>query len=113
MAKFRLLSAHYLEGDILLNGDKENEHLGDEKGAVVGDGTPYKVKWPTLEMAALDEEAEVMLEKERERLAKNDASMNPVDEMSLEDAWEKDYVPGSNKRRRDPLPDGAPARMKK
>lgn len=113
MARYRLLSAHYLEGDVLLYGDKENEHLGEEKGVIVGDGTPYKVKWPTLEMHPLDEDAEKMLEKERARLVANDASMNPVDELNLEDAWEKDYVPGSNLRRRDSLPDGAPARMKK
>ncbi len=53
---------HYLPEDKLLPGDLENEQfLGPERGTVVGDGTPYPIKWPTLEMVALDEEAEAML----------------------------------------------------
>jgi hypothetical protein len=113
MAKYRLLSAHYLEGDHWLPGDKENDQLGEQKGTIVGDGTPYKVKWPTLEMEPLDEEAEAMIGLEQARLATNEASMNPIEDMNLEDGWEKDFVPGFNTRRREPKPDGAPARMKK
>lgn len=113
MAKYRLKSAHYLEWDVWLPGDKENEHLGDERGIIVGDGTPYKVKWPTLEMEPLDDEAREMIERERGRLVANDASMNPVEDLALDNAWEKDFVPGFNTRRREPRPDGAPAVVKK
>jgi hypothetical protein len=50
MARYRLKSAHYLAGDKWLPGDAENQHLGDERGTIVGDGTDHEVKWPTLEM---------------------------------------------------------------
>lgn len=111
--KFRLLSAHYFDGDKYLEGDKENENTkGENMGTVVGDGTPYPVRWPTLEMLPLDPEAEALLEKERERLRLNQASMNPIEELSM-DAYEAEYVPAFNTRRREPLPDGAPVRIAK
>lgn len=107
--KFRLKSAHYFDGDIYLPGDVETAGQGEERGTIVGDGTPYKIKWPTLEMEPLDEEAEKWLEKERERLIKNDASMTPVEDLAM-DSYEKEYVPGFNTRRRPALPDGAPVK---
>lgn len=110
MARYRLKSAHYIEGDKYLPGDTENEAQGPEKGTIVGDGTPHVIKWPTLEMEPLDEEAEKIIEKERERLTKNDAVMNPIEKLDLENAWEANYVPGLNIRRREPKPDGAPVK---
>jgi hypothetical protein len=107
--KFRLKSAHYLDGDVYLPGDAEMGWKGDEAGTIIGDGTPYKVKWPTLEMEPLDEEAEKFLEKERHRLTTNEASMNPVEELSM-DSYEREYVPAFNTRRRPALPDGAPVK---
>lgn len=108
MAKFRLLTAHYLPGDKWLPGDAENEQFrGPESGTIVGDGTPHPIKWPTLEMVALDEEAEGMLEKERERLVANAGSQRPVEELSM-DMYEQQYVPGSNMRRGEMLADGSP-----
>jgi hypothetical protein len=107
MAKSRLLRAHYLPDDKLLPGDMENEYLGDEKGVIVGDGTPHRVVWPTLDMEPLDDEAREMIEKERARLEANDGSMNPVEQLPL-DSYEKEYIPGSNTRRKAPRPDGAP-----
>lgn len=98
--KFRLLSAHYIDGDKWLPGDKENEHLGDEKGTIVGDGTPHPIKTPTIEMAPLDEEAEETLERERERLTHNSAAgqatMIPVDQLALtiRDDFEQRFIPG-------------------
>lgn len=106
MAKFRLLVAHYLPDDKWLPGDKENEHLGDEQGTIVGDGTPHRVVWPTLDMEPLDDEAREMIEKERARLEANAGSMNPVEDLPL-DSYEEEYIPGSNARRRPPKPDGA------
>ena len=104
MAKFRLLTAHQLrnnelKADVLLLGDKETEHLGDEKGVIVGDGTSYPIINATLEMAALDDEAEGMLERERERLMRNNASMNPVDQLPVvlalgRDDYDDRYLPG-------------------
>ena len=107
MAKFRLLTAHQLrnselKADVLLLGDKETEHLGDEKGVLVGDGTLYPVANATLEMVALDAEAEDMLERERERLVRNNASMNPVDQLpgvlahlvQGRDDYDDRYIPG-------------------
>lgn len=107
MAKFRLLSAHQLrnselKADVLLLGDKETEHLGDEKGVIVGDGTSYPIVNATLEMAALDAEGEEMLEQERERLMRNNASMNPVDQLPVvlaqlaqgRDDYDDRYIPG-------------------
>ena len=93
--KFRLKSAHFIEGDKWLPGDKENEHLGDDKGTIVGDGTPHQIKSPTLEMVPLDEEAEKALDAEMERLARNSASMNPVDQLPVRgDDYDERYVPG-------------------
>lgn len=110
MAKYRLLSAHYFPNDMYLEGDKERKDKGDEAGTIVGDGTPYTVQWPTLEMAPLDEEAEAMLERERERLRINDAEMNPVESLAM-DSYEENYIPGSNRRRRPPLPHGTPVKQ--
>jgi len=106
MAKFRLLAAHQLrntelKADVLLLGDRETEHLGDERGTLVGDGTPYPVVHATLEMLPLDADAEAMLEVERERLASNHASMNPIDQLPVmlaqlagRDDYDNRYVPG-------------------
>lgn len=110
MAKFRLLRAHYIDGDKWLPGDMENEHLGEEKGTVVGDGTPHKIKWPTLEMEPLDAEAEALIEKERERLIA-DSAAPPVDSLPMND-YEKEYTPGFNTRRTPSRPDGASVRTK-
>jgi hypothetical protein len=107
MAKFRLLAAHQLrntdlKADVLLLGDKETEHLGDERGTLVGDGTPYPVVHATLEMLPLDAEAEAMLNVERERLSRNHASMNPIDQLPVvlaqltggRDDYDDRYLPG-------------------
>jgi len=107
MAKFRLLASHQLrnsdlKADVLLLGDKETEHLGDERGMIVGDGTPYRIAHATLEMLPLDGEAEDMLEVERARLAHNNASMNPVDQLPTmlaqlaagKDDYDDRYIPG-------------------
>ena len=120
MAKYRLMSAHHLEamdttrGSSVVLGDKEMEQVvGElERGTVVGDGTPWRVKWPTLEMVPLDDEAEAALEKERERLQINDGVMDPVENLPL-DSYEKNYIPGLNIRRREPLPDGTPVGAQK
>lgn len=113
MAKYRLLSAHTfnVDGGVYLEGDKElfDAGKGEEMGAIVGDGTKYPVQWPTLEMVALDEEAEAMLERERERLRINDATMNPVEELAM-DSYEENYIPGSGRRRRPALPHGTPVK---
>lgn len=102
MAKFRLLTAHYLPDDKYLLGDKETEHMGEERGTIVGDGTPHRIDWPTLEMVPLDDEAQEMLEKEKKRLEMDTGAMNPVERLPINgvDDYEKDYVPGSNVRRR-------------
>jgi len=108
MAKFRLKTTHQLRNtehktDVALLGDKETEHLGDERGTVVGDGTLYPVAHPTLEMVALDEEGEAMLRAEEERLSRSHASMNPVDHLpgTLQqllgggrDDYDDRYIPG-------------------
>jgi len=107
MAKFRLLAAHQLrntdlKADVLLLGDRETEHLGDERGTIVGDGTPYPVIHATLEMLPLDAEAEAMLDVERERLSRNHASMNPIDQLPVvlaqltggRDDYDDRYLPG-------------------
>ena len=108
MAKFRLRSAHQLRNselktDMWLPGDKETEHLGDERGTLVGDGTLYPVVHATLEMVALDEEGEEMLQREQVRLSNNHASMNPVDQLPItlqqllgteRDDYDDRYVPG-------------------
>ena len=102
MAKFRLLAAHQLrnselKADVLVLGDRETEHLGDARGTLVGDGTPYPVIHATLEMEPLDDEAEAMLTVERERLGRN--SMNPIDQLPVQmvggrDDYDDRYLPG-------------------
>jgi hypothetical protein len=104
MAKFRLLTAHQLrnsdlKADVLVLGDRETEHLGEERGTLVGDGTQYPVVHATLEMLPLDEAAELMLNTERDRLARNHASMNPVDQLPMQiigsrDDYDDRYIPG-------------------
>lgn len=106
MAKFRLLMAHQLRNsvfnaDVWLPGDKENEHLGDEKGTLVGDGTPYAVVSATLEMVPLDEEAEVMIVAEQKRLERNNGAMNPIEHLPAvmqalvqKDDYDERYIPG-------------------
>lgn len=113
MAKFRLKSAHQMRNievrstahstDVWLPGDKENEHLGEEKGTIVGTGTPYPVVSATLEMIPLDEEGEEMIAAEEHRLARNHASMNPVDQLPItlqqligggRDDYDERYIPG-------------------
>jgi hypothetical protein len=115
MAQYRLLTAHYIEGDKWLPGDKENESYGDARGTIVGDGTEHKIRWPTLEMVPLDEEAEKMMERERQRLAANQASMTPVEDLALTmDDYEARYVPGfQNAKRGEAQPDGAPRKAVK
>lgn len=126
MARYRLKSAHYITGDKYLLGDTEMSSVpipigwtpkpgqdADHRGEIVGDGTEHEVKWPTLEMEPLDDEAKDMIEKEQERLAANNAAMNPVENLSLEmDSYEENYVPGLNVRRKPAKADGAPAREK-
>jgi len=109
MAKFRLLRAHYLPDDKYLLGDLETEAQGEEKGTVVGDGTPHRIDWPTLDMAPLDEEAEELLAKERKRLEIEAASMTPVEDLPLNE-YEANYIPGSNARRRPMREHGAVTR---
>ena len=104
MAKFRLLAAHQLrnsdlKADVLVLGDRETEHLGEARGTLVGDGTQYPVIHATLEMLPLDDEAEAMLDVERERLSRNHASMNPVDQLPVQmasgrDDYDDRYLPG-------------------
>lgn len=106
MAKFRLKIAHVMrhtqfETEVLLNGDKENaeQGLGDEKGTLVGDGTPYKVDKATLEMEPLDDEAKTMIAAEVKRLEDMGGSMNPLEQLAkvmniATDDYEKRFLPG-------------------
>ena len=116
MAKYRLRVPHELEEEtrdgiqrVWLPGDTTNESQGEERGTVVGDGTKYKVKWPTLEMIPLDDEAREMIAREENRLMENHGVMNPVDALPIDrDAYEDRYIPGMDGVRRvPPLPDGA------
>jgi len=116
MATFRLLRAHYLPDDKYLLGDLETEDRGEQKGTIVGDGTPHRIDWPTLDMEPLDDEARELLERERERLQIDAGTMNPVDNLPMTmtptmDQYEKDYIPGSNQRRRPMRPHGAPMKV--
>ena len=115
MAKYRLLQAHELESQdgtqrAWLEGDQETLTRGDLLGAIVGDGTPYRVRWPTLFMHPLDKAAEAMIEKEKERLEINQATMNPIDALPINpDEYERRYIPGLEGITRHPAkPDGAP-----
>lgn len=115
MAKYRLRIDHELETTdgqrLWLPGDMTNEPLGKE-GTIVGDGTPYKVRWPTLEMIPLDAEAEAGIAKEEERLQVNQGTMNPIEALPIgPDDYETRYIPGMEGRHRQPpKPDGAPIR---
>jgi hypothetical protein len=53
----------------------------------------------------------MLLERERQRLITNDGSRDPVEELAM-DGFEQNYIPGSNKRRKPALPDGAPVAVK-
>lgn len=115
MARFRLRNAHFLMNDELkapawLPGDTENEHLGPERGTVVGTGTPYPITDATTEMIPLDAEAEAMIAAEEERLARNGGTMTPVDQLpgTTGDDYESRYVPGTNKPRPAPGRSRAP-----
>jgi hypothetical protein len=108
MARFRLRAAHYLQNvemktSVWLPGDTDNEHLGPERGTMVGDGTPYPITDATTEMIPLDAEAEAMIAAEEERLARNGGTMTPVDQLPGTtgggDDYESRYVPGSNRPR--------------
>lgn len=114
--KFRLRSAHYFPNDKLLLGDNETADKGEEKGTIVGDGTEWPMcalsapvagaMFPTIEMIALDEEAEEALAEEEGRLRANMAAMNPLDKLPMQmgaaasmDTFEERYVPGFNVKR--------------
>ncbi len=120
--KFRLLRAHQLGytlpgGEVthaVCLGEMEVENLPENNrpSTIVGDGTPWVVRWPTLDMEALDEEAEEALEKERNRLLVNDGAMNPIEALSV-DPYDKQYIAGSGRQRRVPPADGAPVEVPK
>ena len=106
MARFRLKNAHHLMNAEMktpawLPGDTDNQHLGDERGTVVGTGTAYPIESATTEMVPLDAEAEAMLAAEEERLARNGGTMTPVDQLpgTTGDDYESRYVPGTGKLR--------------
>jgi len=107
MAKFRLKTAHVMrhtqyETEVVLNGDKENADagLGEEKGTLVGDGTPYKVISATIEMEPLDDEAKAMIAAEERRLENTGGSMNPLELLARQvspashDDYEQRAIPG-------------------
>jgi hypothetical protein len=80
MPRYRLLSAHYSEEDKWLPGDKEMSDQGEEKGTIVGDGTPHLwTRDPTPDMVGLDPESEKLVEKARKR----GDGLNPVDFLPL------------------------------
>lgn len=86
MAQYKLKSPHYIIGDKWLDTD-----------TVVGDGTEHVIVSPTIEMEPLDDEAREMIAREEQRLADNQASMNPVEELPMQmDTFEERYVPGFN-----------------
>lgn len=121
-ARYRLRSAHYIDGDKYLLGDVDVRDVDErfppeegqtrtERGTVVGADTDHVIRWPTLEMEPLNAEAEHMLGLERKRLETNTATMNPVDDLPLGmDEHEKRYIPGFPGQRREMVPDGAPAK---
>jgi len=106
VAKFRLKTAHVLrhtlyESEVLLQGDKEAQDagLGDERGTLVGDGTPYKVASATLFMEPLDDEAREMVAAEEARLVEAGTSMNPLEHLAKlvnapTDEFEKRFLSG-------------------
>lgn len=116
--KFRLLSAHYLPGDLYVYGDKEAEsEKGLEGGSIVDNGTvishdgkrfsvDMKEFKPTLEMVALDEEAQEALDEEYERLQKNQntesgVAIVPIDQLpQFVENYEARYTPGGFTRRK-------------
>src|SRR5215469_5327417 len=106
MAQYRLLIAHELvmAADPAMRcwvpGDAEME--GEGSGMIVGDGTPYRVRWPTVHMVPLDAEARELIRREEQRIAANSGI-----EVESDDSYEDHYVPGSpGVRRGEPLPDG-------
>jgi hypothetical protein len=106
MARFRLKTAHVMmhtsySTEVVLEGDKEaiDAGKGEEKGTIVGDGTPYKVVSATLEMEPLDDEARVMIDEEIDRLSKLQGSMQPLELLAKQfgapvDDFEKRFLPG-------------------
>jgi hypothetical protein len=80
MPRYRLLSAHYSEENKWLPGDKEMSDQGEEKGTIVGDGTPHLwTRDPTPDMVGLDPESEKLVAKARKR----GDGLNPVDYLPL------------------------------
>lgn len=116
--KFRLLSAHYLPGDLYLYGDKEAEaEKGLEGGSIIDNGSvvshdgkrfsiDMKEFHPTLEMVALDEEAEEALTEEYERLQKNQnvesgVAIVPIDQLpKFVENYEARFTPGGFVRKK-------------
>lgn len=106
MARFRLKTRHVLrhqqyESEVVLDGDKEaaDAGMGEEKGMIVGDGTPYKVHSATLEMEPLDDEAKRMVAAEAKRLEDAGTTMNPIEQLAKaisvpNDDFEKRFLPG-------------------
>jgi hypothetical protein len=108
MAKFRLKVAHQLrhadlKTDVWLPGDKENENLGEEKGTLVGDGTPYAVANATMEMIGLDEAGVQAIATEEARLTRSSGAMNPIEQLPItlqqlfapaRDDYEDRFIPG-------------------
>jgi hypothetical protein len=118
MAKYRLRIDHELETTdgqrLWLPGDTTNEPLNRE-GTIVGDGTPYKVGWPTLHMIPLDDEAKTIIALEEKRLLDDGGAIDPVNTLPIHaDDFEERYIPGMDgMQRRPPLPDGASVRTGK
>ncbi len=65
MAKFRLISPHFIGGHYLPSGTE------------VGDGTPHVVKTPSVLMEALDDKASALLKAELARAEKEMGSGAP------------------------------------
>lgn len=116
--KFRLLSAHYLPGDLYAYGDKEAEaEKGQQGGSIIDNGSvithdgkrfPLDMKEfkPTLEMVALDVEAEEALAEEYDRLQRNQnvesgVAIVPIDQLPrFVENYEARYTPGGFTKRK-------------
>lgn len=85
--RYKLNIPHFLEGDRYV-----------EAGAIVGHGTMFPVRQPTLEMEPLNDAAKREIEKEEERLSVANATMNP--EENIPDDYDERYVPGFNRKRK-------------
>ena len=94
MARYRLLSQHFNEDDVLLEA-------GDE----VGDGCEHRwTRPPTTEMIGLDEEGRRLIERERQRVGERG---NPVDALPMT-MGEAEETPPRRKHRK-PQPEPPPA----